>query len=568
MSNNVTLYADNELSESYGTCSCGETNEKWKSSFYYYSHKEIDDEVYYATWGFGTPTYYNNPAPSFVNTMPQQTNANTLKAFYITSNLRMWYQWMPSHFITFAIKQVDIRNASGTWVTLALGSGGRSLVDIPINDPDMYFEGVGFLYGAHKWTMDSITYKGYGYWLILRNRDTGGGSTVTNGGLFISENCLNQVSGKRKRTRNDRKGGGASGTIPRGTIAPMPVNYINKMLMNLVQGNGYGLTWYRLFGDALPQITRYMYPRLAVSGALTSARRNAFVSLIAIPYNVPSYATNLNTVYLADKTINMEGGAQANLVGALVVSITMGKFTLRGQLQNDFTDVAYTEYTLYLPGYGTVPIDASACAQGEVIVDAALDVRNGNVTYMVSTISDSDDGYTLLGHYSTNIGVKIPVSGTSSMGDALGLVTNLGKTASATVQSVGAFGSGNVAAGMRSATSAFDSLASAAEQGVQAPHVSNGHLLDSNISGLCSPGVRMIVTQNRVLYTRGYRDLIGQTSAGESAYDDEEALEAQKLSDYNGSGFFSARISKIDIPFLNDDEKEELRELLKGGVWL
>ena len=568
MSNNVTLYADNELSESYGTCSCGETNEKWKSHFYYYSHKEIDDEDYYAAWGFGTPIYYNNPAPSFVNTMPQQTNASTLKVFYITSNLRMWYQWMPSRFTTFAIKQVDIRNASGTWIDLALGGGGRSLVDIPINDPDMYFEGVGFLYGAHKWTMDSVTYKGYGYWLILRNRDISGGTTVTNGGLFISENCLNQMIGKRKRTRNDRKGGGASGTIPRGTIAPMPVNYINNLLMNLVQGNGYGLTWYRLFGDALSQITRFMYPRLAVSGALTSARRNAFVSLIAIPYDVPSYATNLNTVYLADKTINMEGGAQANLVGALIVDITMGKFTLRGQLQNDFTDVAYTEYTLYLPGYGTVPIDASACAQGEVIVDAALDVRNGNVTYMVSTISDSDDGYTLLGHYSANIGVKIPVSGTSSMGDALGLVTNLGKTASATVQSVGAFGSGNVAAGMRSATSAFDSLASTAEQGVQAPHVSNGHLLDSNISGLCSPGVRMIVTQNRVLYTRGYRDLIGQTSAGESAYDDEEALEAQKLSDYTGSGFFSARISKIDIPFLNDDEKEELRELLKGGVWL
>ena len=221
-----------------------------------------------------------------------------------------------------------------------------------------------------------------------------------------------------------------------------------------------------------------------------------------------------------------------------------------------------------MPGYGTVPIDPSACAQGEVIVDAALDIRNGNVTYMVSTISDSDDGYTLLGHYSANIGVKIPVSGTSSMGDALGLVTNLGKTASATVQSVGAFGSGNVAAGMRSATSAFDSLASTAEQGVQAPHVSNGHLLDSNISGLCSPGVRMIVTQNRVLYTRGYRDLIGQTSAGESAYDDEEALEAQKLSDYTSSGFFSARVTRIDVPFLNAQEKEELRELLKGGVWI
>lgn len=569
MANFITLYSNDELSESYGACSCGETNERWRTNFFFYSHKEIDDEDYYATFGFSTPTYYNNPVPTFVNTIPQQTVANTLKVFYITSNLRIWYQWMPSAFTTFAIKQVDIRNSNSEWVVLAFKSGGGSLVDIPINDPDTYFEGIGFLYGAYKWTVDSRTwYEGYGYWLILRNRDTSGGTTVTNGGLFLSENCFSQMSGKRKRTRNDRKGGGASGTIPRGTIAPMPVGAINNLLMSLVQGNGYGLTWYRLFGNALPQITRFMYPRLAVSGALTSARRNAFVSLIAIPYDVPSYPTNLNTVYLADKTINMEGGAQANLVGALVVSVTMGKFTIRGQLQNDFTDVSYTEYTLYLPGYGTVPIDPSACAQGEVVVDAALDTRNGNVTYMVSTISDSDDGYTLLGHYSANIGVKIPVSGTSSMGDALGLVTNLGKTASATVQSVGAFSSGNVAAGMRSATSAFDSLASTAEQTVQAPHVSNGHLLDSNISGLCSPGVRMIVTQNRVLYTRGYRDLMGQTSVGESAYDDEQEKEAQKLGDFVNSGFISARFVKINIPFLNANEREELRELLKGGVWL
>lgn len=569
MSELVKLYADKELTQLYGACSCGEVNERWSPNFYFYSHKEIDDKDYYATWGFGTPTYYNNPAPNFVNTMPQQTDRNTWKAFYITSNLRMWYQWMPSAFTTFAIKEIEMQNVSGTWVTLAAASGGRALIDISINDPNMYFEGVGFLYGPHNWIVDSRPwYKGNGYWVILRNRDTTSGNTVTVGGLFISENCLELEQGKRKRTRNDRKGGGATGTIPRGNIAPMPVQAINNILMNLVQGNGYGLTWYRLFGNALPQITRFMYPRLAVSSALTSARRSAFVSLVAVPYDVPSYATNLNTVYLADKTITIDGDAQANLVGALIVNVTMGKFTLRGQLQNDFTDITYTEYTLYLPGYGTVPIDSAACAQGEVVVDAALDTRNGNVTYMVSTISDSDDGYTLLGHYSANIGVKIPVSGTSSMGDALGLVTNLGKTASATVQSIGAFGSGNVAAGMRSATSAFDSLAGAAEQGVQAPHVSNGHLLDSNISGLCSPGVRLIVTQNRVLYTKGYRDLIGQTSVGESAYDEEDEKETQKLSDFTDSGFISARFVKINVPFLNAQEREELRELLKGGVWL
>lgn len=564
MANFLTLYKDEERTESYGMCSCGETKENWTPSSFVHVTKTAGDVDYKCAFAFGFPASatYTQPAPTFVNTMPQTSGAYH-NWVYLSDKIRFGYRWNPAVYASFAIVAIQLKGDNDRWIDFT--TSFSYLPSIDISAPNTYFVGVGFYYGVGNF---GDWYTGYGYYFVLRTLNTSSATTSTIGGLFLSENCFELTQGKRKRTRNDRKGGGASGTIPRGTIAPMPVSAINNILMSLVQGNGYGLTWYRLFGDALPQITRFMYPRLAVSGALTSSRRNAFVSLIAIPYDVPSSATNLNTVYLADKTINMEGGAQANLVDALVVNVTMGKFTIRGQLQNDFTDVSYTEYTLYLPGYGTVPIDPSACTQGEVIVDAALDVRNGNVTYMVSTISDSDDGYTLMGHYSANIGVKIPVSGTSSMGDALGLVTNLGKTASATVQSVGAFASGNAAAGLVSATSAFDSLASTAEQAVQAPHVSNCHLLDSNISGLCSPGVRMIVTQNRILYTRGYRELVGQTSAGESAYNDDDEQEAQKLSDYAGSGFFSARVIKIDIPFLNDVEREELRALLKGGVWL
>lgn len=564
MSELMTLYRDADRTESYGTCSCGESKERWNPMSYAYVTKTVEDVDYKCAFAFSYPAsaYYAQPNPSFVNTMPQTTE-HYQNFVYLGDKIRFGYRWNPSRYTAFSISAIQIKNENDEWVDFTTSYSYLPAIDI--SAPNTYFMGVSFYYGVGNF---GGWYTGYGYFLVLRTIDTSSSTTNTVGGLFLSENCFDLSQGKRKRTRNDRKGGGATGTIARGTIAPMPVRAINSLLMNLVQGNGYGLTWYRLFGNALPQITRFMYPRLAVSSALTSARRSAFISLVAVPYDVPSYATNLNTVYLADKTITIDGDGQANLVGALIVNVTMGKFTLRGQLQNDFTDITYTEYTLYLPGYGTVPIDSAACAQGEVVVDAALDTRNGNVTYMVSTISDSDDGYTLLGHYSANIGVKIPVSGTSSMGDALGLVTNLGKTASATVQSIGAFGSGNVAAGMRSATSAFDSLAGAAEQGVQAPHVSNGHLLDSNISGLCSPGVRMIVTQNRVLYTRGYRDLIGQTSVGESAYNDEQENEAQKLGDFLNSGFISARFVKINVPFLNAKEREELRELLKGGVWM
>lgn len=566
----IPIYQNVELTSLIGYCDVGETSpELYRPNSTLGAHYNVIDDVkYFSTWGFNSAPTKTKPEATFVRPTRQTSGSNTA-TLYINERFRIHYRWNPSVYATFAIRGVELKNNNGTWISVAQS---EYLPSIDISD--RYLEGIGFYYGAFciDYGDAQNRFKGEGYFLALRTRGTSSGDTSTIVSMFMSENFFESVSGKRKRTRNERKGGGASGTIARGAVPEVPYSQINSILMAYSQGNGYGLTYYRLFGNALAQITARMYPRISLFQSAIAARRAAFVSVVAIPYDVPSSATSHNTVYLADATITIDGDASANWVNELIIKASMGEFDFANELQNDFTDISYTEYTLYLPGYGTVSIEPSACAQGSVFVDAYLDVRNGNVVYQVTTIADGDDGPTLWGHYPANIAVKIPISGNSSMGDALGLITNIGKSAAGALEVGVGIAAGNPTQVVSSGSKAVESAGKAAEQVIPSPHISNRHILDSNVSGICSCGVCMMITQNRVLYARGYTSLDGRTSVGSTAYDEADEETLQTLSNFHESNqldYFSARFVRVDAVIgLTDDEKEELRSLLRGGVWL
>lgn len=100
---------------------------------------------------------------------------------------------------------------------------------------------------------------------------------------------------------------------------------------------------------------------------------------------------------------------------------------------NDFRDCnsRFTQYTLYLPGVGIVPIDTSivgyAIKQSKTIyVDIWVDLISGEITYRLRLGANADD----IGRYSGNISVDVPI----------------GKSAVDTVKSAKMF-AGSVAAG-------------------------------------------------------------------------------------------------------------------------
>ena len=194
-------------------------------------------------------------------------------------------------------------------------------------------------------------------------------------------------------------------------------------------------------------------------------------------------------------------------------------------------------------------------------------MRNGNILYRVITNADGDSDEVIWGHYSGNIGCKVPVSGSSSMSDALGIVSNIGQGLTQGVMGAGYISMGDTARGVAAISQGVSGIAGALYNAtVQVPHVDKAHLLDVNIAGCATVAPRLIVTQNRVNIPDGYTELIGIPSTGCA---DGDGNPIDVILD-NVQGF--VKVEKICLDDFSDNmtkgELEELRSLLKGGVWV
>ena len=103
----------------------------------------------------------------------------------------------------------------------------------------------------------------------------------------------------------------------------------------------------------------------------------------------------------------------------------------------DFRDCTnqYTQYNLFLPGVGLVPIDAAIIGYAiknsrTIMVDIYVDIVSGEITYLIRYQASGGGASTIIGRYSGNISVDVPI----------------GKAAVDTVKSAKMF-AGSVAAG-------------------------------------------------------------------------------------------------------------------------
>ena len=365
---------------------------------------------------------------------------------------------------------------------------------------------------------------------------------------------------------NSKKGGRGTGTVPRGTIPNLPTANVNSLLMATCQGHGNGLSYYKLTTTALSKVTTRMYPKIDFLGKSAANRQKAFVSLVGIPYSVPTEPNTADSVFLADDQVPVDTGT-APWLSSLMVPINFGTFELARTLSDTYADIVYTSYTLYLPGAGSINIDPATCAQGAISVEGSLDLRNGNILYRIKTRTGSSDNEVIYAHVSGNIGVQIPLSGSESN-------TNFAKNAgtalvgAVTAMAGAAMGKPSVlAAGLAGAASG--SMA-AIEDSISTPHYDLSGSLDTMTGGYATPGCRLLVTQNYLIQPKNYITLVGRPSTGLTVENSEtgEITNESTIGTYRGSGFL--RIVSADLTQITctDGEKAEIMLLLQKGVFL
>ncbi len=361
-----------------------------------------------------------------------------------------------------------------------------------------------------------------------------------------------------KKKNNSHAGGRGSGTTPAGNIPNMPIASINALLSATVQGYGRGLSYYKLTGESLSRITSKMYPKIALFEKSAASRREAFVSLTAIPYPVSTRANTDNVVHLADSEVSVPNGT-ADWILDIISELNFGVFDLESFMEDTFADIAYTTMTLYLPGVGGINLDPSVCAQGSIKVDAALDCRQGNILYRVLTKSNWDErGYSIYGHFSGNVGVAIPLAGGTGFTDVVKNVAGFGISVSNLVNSAQQTAAGTP---YLDAEQPMSNLVNMFENSVTVPHYDLSNNVDNMVTSLMTPGVRLIISRNRMINPPNYLDLVGLPTTGSKNTD------GTCIGDF-ANHYVKIQSIRLDGLDLTVGEQQELLALLAKGVFL
>lgn len=361
-----------------------------------------------------------------------------------------------------------------------------------------------------------------------------------------------------KKKNNSHAGGRGNGTTPAGNIPNMPIASINALLSATVQGYGRGLSYYKLTGESLSRITSKMYPKIALFEKSAASRREAFVSLTAIPYPVSTRANTDNVVHLADSEVSVPNGT-ADWILDIISELNFGVFDLESFMEDTFADIAYTTMTLYLPGVGGINLDPSVCAQGSIKVDAALDCRQGNILYRVLTKSNWDErGYSIYGHFSGNVGVAIPLAGGTGFTDVVKNVAGFGISVSNLVNSAQQTAAGTP---YLDAEQPMSNLVNMFENSVTVPHYDLSNNVDNMVTSLMTPGVRLIISRNRMINPPNYLDLVGLPTTGSKNTD------GTCIGDF-ANHYVKIQSIRLDGLDLTVGEQQELLALLAKGVFL
>jgi len=545
----ITVYRDESCTDILGSGIVGEYREliyAGTSAHDSSSTFTLDGKTYPVRqiWDYIQSTVYPESEPTKIQM--DDIHDDDYHYLYLTPNLRIRYKMNRSNIHSYRLYwhswQWKSPN-SNEWVNLS--AWHESPISQMYAPPEISFR------TAETAKNASSIYQNY-LCIDVTYKDSTGQSTINRRATFGFSNFdilygVGYESGKYKpKTGNTTKRAGTgTGRYPNNRVPALPTAAINTAF-SAILGRGNGLTYYRLDGDCMQAITEFLYDTTLTLKFRNSQYRDAIASLVFIPFNVTANVTNTQrTIYLANKPIYPNSAC--DIITEPLREIDFGVIDLSAADigYKTFADYTQTTATLYLPCYGAVNIAMQNIANGLLFLTAVLDVRNGNILYRLETQGQEDETPVLYGQYTGNCGLPVPIGGSNSSASVVGAIASIGTVAT-----------GVATANPFAIISGTASLAQPSP-----PDIDKSGAMQPQAAAIGTPVPVLQIAKHIMLQPPKWGEINGYPSAGL------DTDEQYKLSDF--AGYFQAAYCDVSgIDGATDTEKQEIEQLLKGGVFL
>ena len=553
----ITVYKDEDCTEILGSGFVGKYKRIFgsvPSVYTYFTNVVIDEETikYNGIWRFNESTYDNITESTRIALIP--TDTEQIQYMYFTPECRISFKcWKTGvHSVLFSTGGFQVL-VNGTWES----AGGYSEMTYSSTDT------AGAAFSVSFRTCETAAYNTYGTTIQIDNKNFFCYDLhyYDNQGHEITNRCMNGVAPFEKWYREEtpspyepdtgttRRGGTGTGYYPNSVIPALPTGAINSAFSSVL-GTGNGLTYYKLTGNSLVEITEFLYDTTLNLKFRNSQYRDAVASVIWIPYNVQADVSNtLGIVYLANKSITVSGGCDfvttpLKEIDFGEVNLTAGNIGYKG-----YADYIHTTATLYLPCFGAVNIDMATIANGILHLRGVIDVRNGNILYRLETQGEQDDTPVLYGQYNGNCGIPVPIGGANASPSILGAIS-----------SIGTIGVGVATGNPLNIVGGISSLASQT-----APDIDTAGAMQPACAALGTPVPILQIKKHVLSAPPDFATITGIPADGST--DGVYNPDIKTLGDY--SGYFQAADCDVSgIAGATESEKAEIEMLLKSGVFL
>lgn len=137
---------------------------------------------------------------------------------------------------------------------------------------------------------------------------------------------------------------------------------------------------------------------------------SSIVSVFWCPFNITSFGGGDEAISLGNVTLDVNGNAIVQRVHKESVILTIPG------LHGDWRDFQLTQFELYLPCVGFVPISArDIYGMTNITIECSIDILSGGISYRVA--ANNSDNLIAIGIYGANSAVTLPIAQNNNIGN-------------------------------------------------------------------------------------------------------------------------------------------------------